>query len=157
MANTPVVCIGTANTPVVCNMPYANTVVSLKSPTHHTASTYVTTHEKTNHSLQNNFFLYQAVKSEKCPYLEIRLYHQWNLPFIQRSYTHCQLLPFDRTRGSLLSGWKYRPTYSNCKSESVSKLRAIRYNYSLFTALLQPSVERCSMSASNLPGGTPVS
>ena len=32
----------------------------------------------------------------------------------------------------------------------LGKLRAIRYNYSLFTASLQPSVERCSMSASNL-------
>ena len=45
---------------------------------------------------------------------------------------------------------------------AVGKLRAIKiqllpiHNYCLFTALLQPSVERYSTSASNLPGGTPV-
>ena len=30
---------------------------------------YVTAHEKTDHSLQNNFFYYEAIKSEEWPYL----------------------------------------------------------------------------------------
>ena len=84
----------------------------------------MTVHEKTDHSPQNNFFQYEAIKSEEWPYLEIQF-----IPSMESSlhpvysYIHARpTLPFNRMRVSLSSGRKYGPNIQPaCKSEWSSR------------------------------------